>query len=85
MSEKRPPRHGENAAALGLVALVLVVVPGIGELLAAPLGVAAIVVGLLGVRQYEMRRAPRVAAALAGLALGVLALLAVVFVLVATS
>lgn len=84
MAERRPPRHGENAAALGLVALVLVVMPGIGELLAAPAGVMAIVLGLLGIRQYELRRAPRVWAAITGLVLGVLALLGIIFVLVAT-
>lgn len=84
MAEKRQPRHGENAAALGLVALVLVVLPGVGEFLAAPVGVAAIVLGLLGIRQYELRRAPRVWAAITGLVLGVLALLGIVFVLVAT-
>lgn len=83
MGEKPPPRHGENAAALGLVALVLVVLPGVGELLGAPLGVAAVVLGLLGIRQYELRRAPRVWAAITGLVLGVLALLGIVFVLVA--
>ena len=58
--------------------------PGIGEIVAVPAALLAIVLGLIGVRRYETGHADTVAPATAGVALGAVALVVTVVVLVAT-
>lgn len=57
--------------------------PGIGEFIAVPASVAAIILGLVGLRQYETGRSASVAPAAAGAALGALAVVAVLVVALA--
>ncbi|MCL3862291.1 hypothetical protein [Actinotalea sp. K2] len=75
---------GEWALTLGVVALVSSFVPMIGEIVAVLTALPAITLGAVGVRRYETRQSSRLLPAVAGVALGVLAMMMMMFVLVAT-
>ncbi|NJP65312.1 hypothetical protein [Streptomyces spiramenti] len=74
-------RPGELSLSLGLVALVFSFVPTLGELIAVPTGLAALVLGVVGARRCERGEAANLGWSLAGAALGVIALLIVVLVI----
>lgn len=85
----QPPSHrhgwaGQYALAAGVAAIVCALLPGVSDVIAAPLAVLAIVLGLLGVRWHQSGRAPRVASAITGTVLGAVAL-SIVAVMVAAS
>jgi membrane protein YqaA with SNARE-associated domain len=77
------PRHdvGEWALSFGLVAAVCSFVPVIGDFVGIPAGLLAVVLGVVGIRRYERRLAAHVVSAVAGAAMGALAILAAVTVL----
>lgn len=78
-------RVGDAARAAGLVAVVVLLVPVVGDVVAVVAGLIAVVLGLVGVRRYESGRAARPGAAVLGVALGTLAVLAVVLLWVMTN
>ncbi|MPZ62531.1 MAG: hypothetical protein GEU93_14820 [Propionibacteriales bacterium] len=81
-----PPRDGLGNAALvvGLVALVFAFVPIVGEFVAAPSAVLAIVLGVIGLVRAERGHATNGGTALAGIILGVVAGFVVFLVMAAT-
>ncbi|MBO1750361.1 hypothetical protein J4G33_00930 [Actinotalea sp. BY-33] len=76
-------RAGEWALSSGIVGLVGSVVPVVGEVVAAPASLLAVGLGLLGLRQYETRRADHVVPAVVGTILGGLGLALTIIVVVA--
>lgn len=76
-------RPGELALSLGLVALVFAFVPVIGDFVVPPAALAAVTLGVTGVRRADTGRATNYAHALTGLIFGILAVLcyALVFAL----
>lgn len=70
-------RLGDWALALGIAAVVCVVLPVVGDWISTTAGVVALVVGILGVRRYENGVEGRLWPAVAGVSLGALALLVV--------
>ncbi|GIJ79020.1 hypothetical protein SAMN05443287_10718 [Micromonospora phaseoli] len=80
------PRNGLGATALivGATALAFACVPVIGEFIAAPAAVLAIVLGLLGLGRTEKGQATNPGQALAGGVLGLTAGFLVFLVLIAT-
>lgn len=81
----RGNRPGELSLSLGLVALVFAVVPVIGDVVVPPTALAAVVLGVLGVRRTERRAATNYAASLSGTVLGVLAVLCYALTFAVTS
>lgn len=81
----RTHRSGGYALAFGLLAIACALIPVIGDLVAVPIAVVAVVCGVVGVGHYDAGRAPRMLPALAGAILGAVALLLVVVGLIATS
>ena len=77
-------RVGDWALSLGVAGLVSAFVPVVGDFVAAPAAVLAIILGLIGVRRYETRQAARVAPAVGGAVLGAAAIMVAVIVLIAT-
>ena len=75
---------GDHSLALGLAAVVCVAIPVVGDFIAVPAAVLAIVCGLIGIGHYDAGRTSRVTSAAAGAALGALALVVTALVLVAT-
>ncbi|MDP9398016.1 MAG: DUF4190 domain-containing protein [Actinomycetota bacterium] len=73
---ERPKRNGFGIAALilGILALLTAFIPVLGLFLAIPFGLAALVLGFLGRRRAKRGEASNGGLALAGLVLGVLAL-----------
>ncbi len=82
--QPRGDRASTWALALGIASFAGAFVPAIGEFIAAPAALAAIVLGLIGLRRYETYRVSRAAPAAAGVIMGTIALLVVAFVLLAT-
>ena len=80
------PRNGAGSIALvmGVVALVFAFVPIIGEFIAAPSAVLAIVLGLIGLGRVEKGLATNGGQALAGSILGLIAGLILFLVFAAT-
>lgn len=68
---------GDAAAAFGLAALVCLVIPVVGDLIALAPALLSIALGLIGMHHHEKGRATRVGTAVAGVLLGALCLLAV--------
>ena len=77
---ERPKRNGFGIAALilGILALLTAFIPVLGLFLAIPFGLAALVLGFLGRRRAKRGEASNGGLALAGLILGVLALVVTV-------
>lgn len=68
-------RAGGYASAFGVLAVLCALIPVIGDLVAVPAAVLAIVYGILGVGHYDAGRAPRMLPAMVGALLGAVALL----------
>ncbi|WP_219806340.1 MULTISPECIES: hypothetical protein [Streptomyces] len=77
-------RPGELALSFGIIALVFSFLPTLGELVAAPAALLAIVLGLIGARLSERGAATNLGRSLAGVTLGIVALLIVVLVFAVT-
>lgn len=75
---------GEWALVLGLAAIVCGLLPVISDLVAGPLSAVAIGLGLVGVRRHQAGRAARVAPAITGMVLGIIALFIVVLMIAAS-
>lgn len=82
---RRPHRAGGYALILGLLAVLCALIPVIGDLVAAPAAVLAVVCGIVGVGHYDAGRAPRMLPSVVGATLGAIALLVTVVSLIATS
>jgi hypothetical protein len=80
-----PNTPGELSLPLGIVALLCSFVPVLGEFLATPTGLAAIVLGVVGVLRNERGSATNYGQSLAGATLGILALLIVLFMTAVTT
>ncbi|UTT49202.1 hypothetical protein [Rhodococcus gordoniae] len=74
-----PPRNGAGTAALiaGIVALVFAFVPVIGDFVAIPVGLVAVVCGWVGLERVDKGTATNPREALVGACLGAAALFAV--------
>ncbi|SDT10655.1 hypothetical protein [Jiangella sp. DSM 45060] len=83
-TERRPRGLGGPALFTGVLALVFAFVPFVGEFVAAPAAVIAIVLGLIGWDRAEKGLADDGARALTGGVLGLVAALVVLFVYLAT-
>lgn len=83
-TKPRPRGLGGPALFTGVLAMVFAFVPFVGEYVAAPAAVVAIVLGLIGFDRAEKGLTDDGGRALAGAVLGLLAALVVVFVLLAT-
>lgn len=81
----RTHRSGGYALVLGLLAVACALIPVIGDLVAVPVAVIAIICGVIGVGHYDAGRAPRMLPALVGAVLGAIALLVVAVGFIATS
>lgn len=68
-------RPGDTSLTLGIVAFVASFVPVIGDFIAAPLGLLALLLGVLGVWHNERGLATNFGPSLIGATLGALALL----------
>lgn len=81
-----PPRNraGEVALVMGIVSLTLSFVPVIGDFVAAPTGLLAVVLGVLGVRRSEKGVATNFGESLTGAALGAVAVLIVLLMIAVT-
>lgn len=77
-------RVGDAARAVGVVAVVMLLVPAVGDVVAVVAGLVAVALGLVGVHRYETGRAARPLPAVVGAVLGTLAVLAVVLLWVMT-
>ncbi len=89
MDDARPPHHGRRSPGdlsfgLGLIALLCALLPVIGDVLALPTGLAAAILGYLGVSRHDRGLEHRVATSYLGAGLGAIALLIVVVSLIAT-
>lgn len=80
----RPHRAGGYALSFGLLSLLLVLLPVIGDLFSVPLAVAAIGCGIVGVGHHDAGRSPRMLPSVLGAALGAVSLLVTVVSLLAT-
>ncbi|WP_114853854.1 hypothetical protein [Brachybacterium sp. YJGR34] len=75
---------GEYSLALGLGAIVCSLIPVIGDAIAAPLAIAAVVLGVVGIHRYDAGRSSRVLLAALGTALGAIALFLIALMLIVT-
>ena len=90
MAAERPPGRrrytaGDYSLTFGLAAAACVAIPGIGDLISAPVALAAVVFGLIGIWRWDDGLTPKVLPAAAGASLGALALFAVVLMLIVTA
>ncbi|WP_221586070.1 hypothetical protein [Microbacterium sp. G2-8] len=76
---------GRYALALGIVAVLCLVVPMIGDVLAALPALAAVILGIIALHRYEARRDARVWPAIIGAALGAIVLFVIVTMFVVTT
>jgi hypothetical protein len=89
MDDARPPRRGRRSPgdlslAFGLIALLCALIPVIGDVLAVPPGLAAVVLGYLGVSRHDRGLEHRALPAYVGAGLGGIALFIVAVSLIAT-
>lgn len=84
-SSRKQYTAGEYALAFGLIAVACVLIPVIGDVLSAPVAVAAVSFGLIGIWRWDEGRAQRVLPAAVGAALGAISLFAIVFMLIVVS
>lgn len=88
MDTARPPRRGRRSPGdlslgFGIIALLCALVPVVGDVLAVPPGLAALVLGYLGVSRHDRGLEHRVLPAAFGAGLGVIALFIVVVSVIA--
>lgn len=74
---------GDWSLTFGLAAVGCLLIPAIGDIVSAPVAVAAVVLGLIGIGRHDTGAAPKVLPAAVGTALGALALFFVVVMLIA--
>lgn len=79
LPEEQNHSAGGRAFILGVVAVVCVLVPVVGDFISSPLAVLALVFGCIGISHYNAGRASRIVPAAVGVVLGVLALFVAVF------
>lgn len=84
VSESSRNRPGETALSMGIVAVVFSFVPIVGDLVAAPVGVLAVVLGAIGIRRTERGGATNFGQSLTGATLGALAVCVVLLILAIT-
>lgn len=84
-SGRRRYTAGDYALTFGLAAVACALIPVIGDLIAAPVAVLAVVLGLVGIGHHDAGRAHRVLPAAVGAALGAVALFVVLVMFLATS
>jgi len=77
-------RPGESALVLGIIAVLGLFVPAVGDYIAAPGALAAMVLGFIGMRRHETGRATTAGGAVAGVILGAVALTGLVIMLAAS-
>ncbi|WP_156726267.1 hypothetical protein [Streptomyces apocyni] len=77
-------RSGDTSLTLGVVALVGSFIPVIGDFVAAPLGLLALVLGALGIWNNERGLATNFGASVIGATLGALALFIVLLMFAVT-
>lgn len=75
---------GDYALTFGLAAVACVLIPVIGDVVAAPVAVLAVVFGGIGISRYDAGLAPKVLPAAVGTGLGALSLFLVVLMLIVT-
>lgn len=75
---------GETAMVFGIMAVLFSFVPLVGDLVAAPAALVAIVLGVVGVRRVETGRATNPGKAAAGVILGIVAASFMMVMLIAT-
>jgi hypothetical protein len=80
-----PNTPGDLSLPLGILALLCSFVPVLGEFLATPTGLAAIVLGVVGVLRNERGRATNYGQSLIGATLGIMALLIVLLMTAVTA
>lgn len=80
----RTPRAGGYALGFGVLAVLCALIPVIGDIVAVPVAVLAIIVGAIGVGHYDAGRTPRLLPSAAGALLGAIALLLTAVSFVAT-
>lgn len=73
---------GRYALIFGIVAILCAFVPVVGDFVAAPTGVIAIVLGLIGIREHDSGRTSKIIRAAAGTILGAVALFTVVLMFI---
>lgn len=80
------PRNGpgDTSLPMGIIALVASVIPVIGDFIAAPVGLLAVILGVVGVRHSDRGLATNFGASLIGATLGTLAILIVVLMVAVT-
>jgi hypothetical protein len=87
--ERSPGRRrytvGEYSLTFGLAAVACALIPVIGDLIAAPVAVIALVLGFIGIGRHDAGVAPKVLPAAIGAALGALSLFLVVLMLIVTT
>lgn len=81
------PRNGAGSAALvsGIVAVIFAVVPVVGEFVALPAALAAIVLGGIGLGRIDKGTATNLTETLTGMILGVLSGLIIFLIIIATA
>ncbi|WP_193106272.1 hypothetical protein [Brachybacterium sp. FME24] len=84
-SGRRRYTAGDYALTFGLAAVACALIPVIGDLIAAPVAVLAVVLGLIGISHHDSGRTHRVLPAAVGAALGAVALFVVLVMFLATS
>lgn len=77
----RPPNRGEGALLAGVLALLFVIVPVIGDVVAVPVALVAVVLGLRGFLREEEGSSWR---CVVGAAAGLFSLFAVLLMVAAT-
>ncbi|MFK5691176.1 hypothetical protein ACI3EY_16075 [Ornithinimicrobium sp. LYQ92] len=77
----RPPSRGEGALLAGVVALLFVIVPVIGDVVAVPVALVAVVLGLRGYLREEAGSSWRY---VVGAAAGLFSLFAILLMIAAT-
>ncbi len=75
---------GDYALTFGVAAIACALIPGIGDVISAPVAVLAIVCGIVGVGHYDAGRTRSVLPAAVGTALAALALFFIAVVFIAT-
>lgn len=82
MQQAKRYSTGDWSLTFGLAAVGCLLIPAIGDIISAPVAVAAVVLGLIGIGRHDTGLAPKVLPAAIGTTLGALALFFVVLMLV---
>ncbi|MDN5688094.1 MAG: hypothetical protein L0G94_15660 [Brachybacterium sp.] len=83
MREAKRYSAGDWSLTCGLAAVGCLLIPAIGDIISAPVAVAAVVLGLIGIGHHDTGLAPKMLPAAVGTTLGALALFFVVVMFIA--